>query len=194
VDLLRPVAWPAFSLITVYLLFVLVLPTLADLTPPGVDAKLVAAAANQEAVGAREGCADACKGMGCPTGWTTARSPDDVCKCICARIDPGVATPWDGQQKTKQDSGTLFQQPSPPQRQAPDDGVQQSPQEEDPPQEQPLQQAPSEQDEQQSSDDRHAPEQHEGGEGNDVARGGVPEPHHSDSTSQDALSTEPATE
>jgi len=165
-DLLRPVAWPALSVLAVYVLFALVLPALADITPPGVDPKLVAAAAAQEAVGVREGCADACKGMGCPTGWTTARSPDDVCKCICARVDPGAATPWDSQQKAKQEH-TAVQQPSPPHEQALEEQQQRSQQE------QPLQQLPRDQLDKQPSDASRAPEQQGGRDGGGSAGDGA---------------------
>lgn len=101
---LRPFAKPAAYIFATYLLFALILPFLANLTPPGVDPKMVALLAEVPApTGVPAHCEDACKGMGCPAGWTTARAPDNPCKCICARVDPrSKGTPWDEEQKQKQ--------------------------------------------------------------------------------------------
>jgi len=82
-----------------YFLFQRALPALAALTPPGVDAKDVLAAAEDHARAAAAGCADACAGMSCPAGWKTARHAEDPCKCICARVDTSVSTPWDDARK-----------------------------------------------------------------------------------------------
>ena len=67
------------------ILFKWALPALAEMTPPGVDPKLVAAAAQEQAQGAAEGCKDTCRGMACPAGWTTGRDRENACKCICVR-------------------------------------------------------------------------------------------------------------
>lgn len=103
IELLRPLLRPTLGLLGFYLIFGLILPALADLTPPGVDPKMVAAWAEEQYAGAQAGCENACRGMGCPAGWTTARAPDDHCRCICARIDPtNRDTPWDAERQQKE--------------------------------------------------------------------------------------------
>ena len=100
--LLVPLLRPTVGLLALYLLFALVLPSLADMTPPGVDPKMVISLAEEQAIGQRSGCEEACRGMACPVGWSTGRSPADPCKCICKRVDPSkTATPWDEEQKQK---------------------------------------------------------------------------------------------
>ena len=85
----------ALLLSLIYILFRWVLPALAEMTPPGIDPKLVAAAALEKAQGAAQGCTDTCRGMTCPAGWTTGRDKENTCKCICVRVDPSKLTPWD---------------------------------------------------------------------------------------------------
>ena len=105
VQLLQPIFKPVLGILAVYLLFSTVLPWLAELTPPGVDPKAVAAAASELPADtiARTACENACHGMGCPKGWSTGRAPDDPCKCICVRDDPtGRATEWDLERQKKQ--------------------------------------------------------------------------------------------
>lgn len=93
---------PVFGILGTVLLFWLVLPALADLTPPGVTPKLLAELAEQQTKLAELGCADACRGMACPAGWTTGRSQKDLCKCICVRMNPDQPTAWDEQRKQQQ--------------------------------------------------------------------------------------------
>ena len=105
VGLIQPIFKPVLGILAVYLLFSTVLPWLAELTPPGVDPKAVAAAASELPADtiARTACENACHGMGCPKGWSTGRAPDDPCKCICVRDDPtGRATEWDLERQKKQ--------------------------------------------------------------------------------------------
>ena len=123
-QLLQPITRPALGLFAAYILFAFILPALADMTPPGVDPKLVAVVAEQQAIGVRAGCEEACKGMGCPAGWMTARSPDDPCKCICARVDPSNAnTAWDEQQRASQQKAAQQQ----PQQEQPQSSEQSQP-------------------------------------------------------------------
>ena len=111
---LKPVLWPGLYVLGAYVLFAFLLPTLANLTPPGVDPKAVAAWAEEQAAVASAGCENACQGMGCPTGWVTKRSPDDYCKCICARADPSnVDTPWDLERKQKEEAAARAKQQQP---------------------------------------------------------------------------------
>ena len=80
-------------------MFKWILPALADMTPPGVDPLLVAAVAEEKSRLATHGCDEACSGMACPAGWTTGRSPDNPCKCICKRLEAGKKTDWDLQRE-----------------------------------------------------------------------------------------------
>ena len=91
--------YSALQILALFVVFKWFLPWIADMTPPGVDPRRVAAAAHEQAIAATKGCADACRGMACPAGWTTGRAPDDPCKCICVRLDPGSSTPWDEERK-----------------------------------------------------------------------------------------------
>jgi hypothetical protein len=86
---------PVIMLLLIAVTFRYVLPFLADLTPPGVDIKLIRQEAEKRALRAKDKCASVCDGMSCPEGWETGRSPEDHCKCICVRKDPLQATKWD---------------------------------------------------------------------------------------------------
>ena len=108
-------------LLSVFLLFGLVLPWLANLTPPGVDPKMVAALAAQPQVKPPQGANDPCRGMACPAGWTTALSPETAGKCICKRLDPtNEDTPWDAQQKEQKRQQMMLQAAADAQAQATD--------------------------------------------------------------------------
>jgi hypothetical protein len=74
---------------------------LAELVPNGVTAGSLIVAAEAKAASESHRCHGSCKGMGCPAGWTTGHSPDDLCKCICVRIDPSATTPWDEERRRK---------------------------------------------------------------------------------------------
>ena len=79
------------------------LPWLAELTPPGVDPKAVAAASSFPPTPLRGPRARTRATECCPKGWSTGRAPDDPCKCICVRDDPtGRATEWDLERQKKQ--------------------------------------------------------------------------------------------
>ena len=161
--LLKPLVLPVSYVVGAYMLFAFILPGLAEMTPPGVDPKAVAAAVQVKISLAQRGCENACKGMSCPAGWTTGRDKQDVCKCICVRLDPSQTTAWDleraqkemerERQAQQQAANRLAaeqaagerqsqQQPSqqPPQQQPPrEQPPQQLPPQEQPPQEQPSQ-------------------------------------------------------
>ena len=99
-ELLTPILKPTLGLAGLYILFSFILPALADLTPPGVDPKELHAMVKEQTALVKAGCTTTCEGLGCPSGWTTARAPNDPCKCICARIDPNKKdTPWDKEQQ-----------------------------------------------------------------------------------------------
>lgn len=85
----------ALWIFVVFVTFKWCLPFLAELTPPGVDVALIRREAEERAARAKDKCASVCGGMTCPEGWTTGRSPEDRCKCICVRKDPVSATAWD---------------------------------------------------------------------------------------------------
>ena len=82
-------------LIAIYVTFKWFLPFLAEMTPPGVDVKVIQREAELREQRSKDKCATVCDGMTCPDGWTTGRSPEDRCKCICVRKDPATATQWD---------------------------------------------------------------------------------------------------
>lgn len=101
-----------FVLVGLYVLFKLLLPALADMTPPGVDREEVikwsnikpekpspAATTKQQqqqasgAPGAKHKCENPCLGQSCPDGWETARSTSDECKCICKRVAAAASSP-----------------------------------------------------------------------------------------------------
>ena len=92
---LSAVKLPTLWIIIVFVTFKWCLPFLAELTPPGVDVDLIKREAQERAERAKDRCATVCDGMTCPEGWTTGRSPEDSCKCICVRKDPTTATAWD---------------------------------------------------------------------------------------------------
>ena len=93
--------WPVLYAIVACLIMGVGLPALAEMTPPGVDAQEVAKLAVDKAVAGKHGCGvDVCKGMGCPAGWTTGRNQNDPCKCACIRVQQN--TPWDEEQKQKE--------------------------------------------------------------------------------------------
>ena len=81
--------------ILLYVLLKWVLPALAELTPPGISLEDVKRAADEKLLYESAGCPDACKGLVCPTGWKTSRKPENPCKCICARKQGHIRTPWD---------------------------------------------------------------------------------------------------
>lgn len=103
--------WP----LCIFLLVRIVLPALADITPPGVSLAAVRAAAERGAAekpanawrpsaasGADHACQHKCVGLRCPEGWTTApkRDADGACKCICARLEDDTA--WDRERREQQ--------------------------------------------------------------------------------------------
>lgn len=81
-----------------------ILPYLANLTPPGVDREEVLKDADYRALAVARDCDDSCKGMSCPHGWVTTLSPDDVCKCICERLEDNKPTLWDEEQAQKKEA------------------------------------------------------------------------------------------
>lgn len=95
-------AWPLFIVVAAVVLLRHILPMLAELTPPGVDLQAVHRLAEQKVLSESHGCKDpnVCKGMGCPSGWTTGLAPNDPCKCICVRLQ--AITPWDEERKKKE--------------------------------------------------------------------------------------------
>ena len=86
---------PIVIILILVVMFKWILPYLAELTPPGVDIHQIQVEAVKRAARVKDKCATVCDGMNCPAGWDTRRSPEDHCKCICARKDPAKATVWD---------------------------------------------------------------------------------------------------
>lgn len=156
--LLQPLVTPVLLVLSTYLLFAFFLPFLANLTPPGVDPKAVADAVEAKIALAARGCEDSCRGLSCPSGWTTARDKHDVCKCICVRIDPTIKTAWDlerarkeqdAEQQAQRDAAARLEAMSNQHSQQPQQPLEQAQQQ--PPEQQPPEQQPSEQPQQQQA-------------------------------------------
>ena len=93
---------PALWIIVVFVTFKWCLPFLAELTPPGVDIKIIQKEAEMKALRQKDRCATVCDGMTCPDGWDTGRSPEDQCKCICVRKQQDKPTEWDKKNNQQQ--------------------------------------------------------------------------------------------